>query len=411
MKFAEFSSSMRLTKLVALSGLLVFSSLVNSCNSNDQDLGVATGTLSQLSMQGIQGFRDGSTVAAQAVQYRLTLSGTGFFQPGVRGCKRSDPHMEGFVDANLPNGFGGSYAVDFSIGNATSITDVHCKVGTVDPSTLGSVRLDASILADAQNCESYCVARGQPEAACASDCSQGSRILLASRTLAQGELQKLEQAAGSSNRIIWNQDLVFDTLGPPISQAGGPDLQVDADAATDSISITEETFAADDCAMIEECVGAPGKRKLLRFDGTIRNLGTGDLVLGDPTSNPLFEYSACHNHYHLKDMMLYELLDASSGQAVVVGGSDVVGRKQGFCMMDIFRINNSSPIDPKYDCENQGISAGWADIYDSTLDCQWLDITSVPAGDYTLRITVNPNGIFSESDTSNNSASIPVSIP
>ena len=38
----------------------------------------------------------------------------------------------------------------------------------------------------------------------------------------------------------------------------------------------------------------------------------------------------------------------------------------------------------EYDCSNQGIQAGWSDLYGNSLDCQWLDVTDVPPGDYFL---------------------------
>ncbi len=52
----------------------------------------------------------------------------------------------------------------------------------------------------------------------------------------------------------------------------------------------------------------------------------------------------------------------------------------------------------------QGISAGCADIYYSSLGCQYLDITGVPNGNYQLRVTVDPFGRFAELDESNNVA-------
>jgi hypothetical protein len=54
---------------------------------------------------------------------------------------------------------------------------------------------------------------------------------------------------------------------------------------------------------------------------------------------------------------------------------------------------------------------GWADVYDHSLDCQWIDVTGVPAGDYLLRLTVNPSGTFPEAQQSNNSSLARVAIP
>jgi hypothetical protein len=47
----------------------------------------------------------------------------------------------------------------------------------------------------------------------------------------------------------------------------------------------------------------------------------------------------------------------------------------------------------------------------STLDCQWVDVTNVPAGNYFLEITVNPDQILLESNYGNNTSTIPVTLP
>jgi hypothetical protein len=63
-----------------------------------------------------------------------------------------------------------------------------------------------------------------------------------------------------------------------------------------------------------------------------------------------------------------------------------------------------------YDCENQGISVGCADTYDSALQCQWVDITGVPAGEYDLRVTVNPEQLIAELESANNTATARIQI-
>jgi hypothetical protein len=167
--------------------------------------------------------------------------------------------------------------------------------------------------------------------------------------------------------------------------------------------------AAGDVA--EGCAETP-VADLLRFGVRVRNTGTADLVLGNPqcpdcTSNPLavcgnpnFTCSPAegHNHAHYSNYARYELLDPSS-QAVVIG------HKQGFCLLD------SECANPRYSCDNQGISAGCADVYDSSLGCQYLDITDIPAGDYTLRVTVDPFSRIAELNEGNNVISVPVTIP
>ena len=58
----------------------------------------------------------------------------------------------------------------------------------------------------------------------------------------------------------------------------------------------------------------------------------------------------------------------------------------------------------------QGISAGCFDIYGSSLQCQWIDITDIGDGLYELIVTTNPEGEVDETDLTNNSASVVVSL-
>jgi hypothetical protein len=74
----------------------------------------------------------------------------------------------------------------------------------------------------------------------------------------------------------------------------------------------------------------------------------------------------------------------------------VAGRKQAFCLEDVLidpiAIN---PPQKTFNCTNQGISRGWADVYGSSLDGQWLDVTGITPGNYSLRVTVNPLNVSS----------------
>ena len=163
------------------------------------------------------------------------------------------------------------------------------------------------------------------------------------------------------------------------------------------------TFGASSCTLAEGCVDASGRRRLLRFPTVTRNEGERDLVLGSPQAHPgLFHYDSCHGHYHFSGYASYRLVDAS-------GTRVATGRKQAFCLADSFRFSGSQPA--QYDCDNQGISAGWGDTYVSTLDCQWVDVTDVPPGNYFLEIVVNPDRILLESNYGNNLSRVPVTIP
>jgi hypothetical protein len=182
-----------------------------------------------------------------------------------------------------------------------------------------------------------------------------------------------------------------------------PDLVVDEVAASASILINHETFAPNSCALEERCVDAAGDRRLLRFDTRTPNIGQADMILGPPSEDLGFEYSACHAHYHFNGYANYELRDT-------VGNIVRTGHKQAFCLLDLSQDDpNAGP--PTYHCGFQGISAGWADIYGRGLDCQWVDITGVAAGDYELTISLNIDRTLPEANYDNNTAHIAVSIP
>jgi hypothetical protein len=66
--------------------------------------------------------------------------------------------------------------------------------------------------------------------------------------------------------------------------------------------------------------------------------------------------------------------------------------------------------DRKFTCAYQGITVDCADLYESTLGCQYLDITGIPSGDYTLRVTIDPLDKIAELDDTNNVVTVPVTI-
>ena len=90
-----------------------------------------------------------------------------------------------------------------------------------------------------------------------------------------------------------------------------------------------------------------------------------------------------------------------------------LGQKLAYCMEDTVQVMPGPNVSchKQYDCSDQGIQAGWSDLYGNSLDCQWLDITDVPAGAYSLEVTVNPTRAFPEETFDNNTTTIPVTIP
>jgi hypothetical protein len=187
-----------------------------------------------------------------------------------------------------------------------------------------------------------------------------------------------------------------------------PDLTISADRARETAEVIFRNFTANHCAIAEQCIGASGRRRLLRFETFTPNIGTADMRLGVPnTSNPVFEYSACHDHFHFKGYAEYDLLDTA-------GNIVATGHKQAFCLLDSERYltsDNTVRRTPQYQCGNQGITRGWGDSYTPDLDCQWVDVTDVPPGNYQLRIRINQAHTLLELRYDNNEALVPVTIP
>jgi hypothetical protein len=173
------------------------------------------------------------------------------------------------------------------------------------------------------------------------------------------------------------------------------DLAVVASKMDGTVAITTAPFTTESCEVVEGCV-VPGVRRLLRFATVVENLGPGDLILGQVpppgVSSGIFVWSPCHMHHHVMGYADYELRDA--------GGVVMTGHKQGFCLEDDEQIG----VGPThhYNCNFQGITTGWADVYGNGLACQWVDITDVAPGTYTLRVVIDASGVLPDSDPSNN---------
>ncbi len=161
--------------------------------------------------------------------------------------------------------------------------------------------------------------------------------------------------------------------------------------------------------VVEGCASATTGLDLLRLSLITRNLGPGNLELGDPgcppcrenpnetCENPLFVCSPAggHNHPHYQNFMRYELLDAD-GMLVGLGG------KRSFCLAESNPGVGTCPTSPRHDCSDQGLFAGCEDQYGFFLGCQYIEINGLPSGDYTLRVTMDPAEEIAEANEANN---------
>lgn len=164
----------------------------------------------------------------------------------------------------------------------------------------------------------------------------------------------------------------------------GPDLVVLSDVLQNSLFV-ETNDNNDDCFIEEGCMNGYGIRDLLRFTTHIENIGEQDYYVGAPPTSPensddQWEWDPCHGHWHYEGYAEYILYDENLQPLPI-------GFKNGFCLLDL-DCSYGGGI-PKYSCSNQGLSSQCGDIYESNLDCQWIDITDIPDANYTLVVRVN----------------------
>lgn len=214
-----------------------------------------------------------------------------------------------------------------------------------------------------------------------------------------------------------------------------------ARAADDRLPDLNQAAPRD--VQVQEAVVNGQRRFRLGFDSAAGNVGTGPLTVyghrsagqrdmvvdqlitqTDGSSRQVrgvgvmsYAIHPDHDHWHFVGFERYELRRAGSLRARV--GSD---RKTGFCLGDRYRVRNQKLIpgfspfpeqadqcglgQPELTGLFAGISVGWGDRYAAYLEGQYIDITRLPPGRYTLVHTANPDRRLVESDYADNSASV-----
>ena len=194
----------------------------------------------------------------------------------------------------------------------------------------------------------------------------------------------------------------------------GPDLVVDQATLLNSIYTSTINVSEDDCYIEENCVTGSGLRDLIRFTTEIGNIGNADFYLGPSGSSDDWEWAPCHGHWHFEQYAQYALYsyeETSPGQYDCT--DQEIGHKNGWCVMDLADYTNDGTCQFQYGCSNMGISAGCSDIYNSGLDCQWLDITGIPDGEYILSVGTNVNmdhDLIHELNYDNNTANVRITL-
>jgi len=185
-----------------------------------------------------------------------------------------------------------------------------------------------------------------------------------------------------------------------------PDLVMDIHKFKESILVESHYLYQLRCSYEEKCLspdvesiwrrGRWHQRHLLKF--TSRFINKGAIAFRPHLDKSSWEYHTCHEHYHsMETFAIYDLIDNN-------GVRIAHGQKASFCLED---SDCESGYKKVYNCTDkgdQGITVNCADNYSNRIDCQWIDVTSVPHGNYSLRVDSNPWRNVSESDWLNNRA-------
>ena len=129
----------------------------------------------------------------------------------------------------------------------------------------------------------------------------------------------------------------------------------------------------------------------------LSNGGFDDRLAGTFVWHPL------HNHFHFEDYAIYTLQPVNAP-----GGSQRIGSKTTFCIIDTTPVNTSlpgAPPTPVYTTCGpaiQGMSVGWGDTYGRQLPGQLVDFTGNPSGDYKLTIEIDPKKRLIETNDGDN---------
>lgn len=185
------------------------------------------------------------------------------------------------------------------------------------------------------------------------------------------------------------------------------DLEIDITYLVTSMYITTKNVNSTDCEFVEGCILATGNIKLLRFGTRTKNIGSSDLVIGNP-DNPqisglVFSDPECQlhqdEHKHFESFANYELYDFNCVNVLV-------GHKMGFCLQNSGSISGGgscgtswvscNPHIGGFNCGCQGIGKGCYDDYPPTTTCQLIVFEkTITSDNVVIDLSKEAKGLYS----------------
>ena len=205
-----------------------------------------------------------------------------------------------------------------------------------------------------------------------------------------------------------------------------PDLAIDVKAFQQSIKVSRQYLSGPDIA--EGYIQQAGWYTLLRFGTVTANIGTGDLLIGDPSLCPnLYEPSPTYG-WRASHPTLFRLwtpagynkwaaardlnqpIDAPYNQTLLdnakaSGELVATGFKKWSCLVSEYTYcNNVKKV--QWACGYQLLRACYSDEYDAGIAGQYIIMTGVPKGVYTVEQHIDPWLLFPDLDRRNNVAAV-----
>lgn len=209
-------------------------------------------------------------------------------------------------------------------------------------------------------------------------------------------------------RLAFEEKIAAEYRVGKVTSTKGADLHILSDLFREH-QITYRYIPEGDCSISEKCISAPGWRRLYMFGAGVINTGNDQLILGgvqDVNGQPnpnvqhnIFEFSPCHKHYHF---LHYGDFSSTTKSANSGTGNN---SKRGFCLQGTgrsFNLETSTLAQDFSTCDYQGVEAGWDDLYQIGIPCQWVDITEDSSRHHSIESEIkwelNPDDFMCEGE-------------